>query len=86
MSVKIGETPVLRGIPPVERTLEVFVDADWLLAEHLEQCVSFREASTHSGKTVIVFSRSISAEEARSFAALLLAAAEVIDLAETTDP
>lgn len=79
MSVKIGETPVLRGTPPVLRTLEVLVDDDWLRSDQLEKCVSFREASLQSGKTVIVFSRSISAEEARSFASLLLAAAEVLD-------
>lgn len=81
MSVKVGETPILRGSPPVIRTLEVLVDDDWLVSDKLEKCVSFREASLQSGRVVIVFSRSISAEEARAFASLLVAAADVLDQA-----
>jgi len=79
MGVKIGETPILRGSPPALRTLEVLVDEDWLLSDKLEKCVSFQESQKHSGKVVVVFSRSISSEEARAFASLLLAAARVID-------
>lgn len=85
MSVKIGETPIFRGTPPIQRTLEVFVDDDWLLSESLEKCVSFRESSIQAGRVVIVFSRSISSEEARAFAALLLAAANVLDSAPLTE-
>lgn len=83
MGVKIGETPILRGSPPILRTLEVRVDEDWLLTEELTKCVSFQESQIHSGKVVVVFSRSISAAEARAFASLLLAAARVIEEVET---
>lgn len=66
------------------RTLEVLVDDDWLVSDKLEKCVSFREASLQSGRVVIIFSRSISAEEARAFASLLAAAADVLDQAVAT--
>lgn len=84
MSVKVGETPILRGTPPVERTLEVFVDQDWLRSSSLEKCVSFRESNSQSGKLVIVFSRSISAEEAKAFAALLLDAVKILEVTENS--
>lgn len=85
MGQKIGETPVLRGTPPVLRTLEVLVDEDWIRSDHLEKCVTFREASQSSERTVIIFSRSISAEEARSFASLLLDAAKILDADEAKE-
>lgn len=85
MSKKIGETPILRGSPPILRTLEVLVDDDWLLSEKLEKCVSFRETSERSGKVVVVFSRSISAEEARVFASLLVEAADILAENESDD-
>ncbi len=82
MGLKIGETSILRGTPPVTRTLEVFVDEDWLVSESLEKCVSFREAGQVQGRTVVIFSRSVSAAEARAFAELLNAAVDVLEAAE----
>lgn len=67
------------------RTLEVLVEEDWIRSDQLEKCVTFREASSASERTVIIFSRSISAEEARSFAALLVAAAEVLEEADNSE-
>ena len=61
------------------RTLEVFVDDDWLVTDQLEKCVSFQEATLHDGRTVIIFSRSISSKDSRAFAELLLAAADLLD-------
>jgi hypothetical protein len=79
MRVKIGETPVIRGSPAASRTLEVFGDDDWVVDERLEKCVSFHEASRHDGHVVVVFSRTISSKEARAFAELLSAAADLLD-------
>jgi hypothetical protein len=85
MSVKVGETPILRGSPPVVRTLEVYIDEDWLSSEHLEKCVSFREVSTSDGRYAVIFSRSITSKEARAFAELLLASAKILDHAGPTN-
>lgn len=81
----MGETAVHRGMPPVVRTLEVHVDEDWLVSDHLEKCVSFREVDSHQGRFAVVFSRSISSAEARAFAELLIHAADVLDSAESPD-
>lgn len=77
--MKVGEATITRGFPPVDRTLEVIVDEDWLASDKLEKCVTFREASTRSGVVVVTFSRSITSAEARVFAELLLDAARVLD-------
>lgn len=79
MRVKVGETPIVKGSPPTTRTLEVFVDDDWIVNEHLEKCVSFHEAALHEGRVVVIFSRSISPMEARAFADLLSAAADLLE-------
>jgi hypothetical protein len=79
MRVKIGETPVIRGSPSATRTLEVFVDEDWLVGAQLEKCVSFQESADHGGRLVVVFSRSISSQEARAFSQLLAAAADSLE-------
>lgn len=64
------------------RVLEVLIDEDWLVSDQLEKCVSFREVSASDGRYAVIFSRSISAEEARAFALLLSAAADVLSKAE----
>ncbi len=87
MRVKVGETSVLRGSPPVSRILEVFVDEDWLIDERLQKCVSFQEVTLRDGRVVVIFSRSVSGEEARTFAELLTAAAALLETqAEEKDP
>jgi len=79
MRVKVGETFVIRGSPPVQRALEVFVDEDWIVDDKLQRCVSFAEVTQHGGQLVVIFSRSISSEEARAFAGLLVAAADLLE-------
>lgn len=91
MGMKVGEIQVLRGSPPVTRTLEVFVDEDFMphsgggLTAEMEKCVSFREVSDTNGRCAVIFSRSISPIEARAFSELLRAAADVLD-AVSNDP
>lgn len=91
MGTKVGEIPILRGSPPVVRTLEVYIDEDFLprpagaLASELEKCVTFREVSTMDGRFAVILSRSISSDEARAFSDLLRAAADVLDTVAAND-
>ena len=91
MGTKVGEIPILRGSPPVSRTLEVYVDEDFLprsdggLSTGLEKCVTFREVSEGGGRFAVILSRSISSGEARAFSELLRAAADVLDTVASND-
>jgi hypothetical protein len=80
MRVKVGETFVVRGSPPVSRSLEVFVDEDWIVDDQLQKCVSFQEVTLQDGRVAVIFSRSVSSQEARTFAELLSAAADLLEL------
>jgi hypothetical protein len=86
MGIKVGETPILRGSPPIQRTLEVLVDENWLVGERLEKCVSFQEIAHANGRVAVIFSRSVSPTEARAFAELLMAAADLLETHNKSPP